>query len=138
LANGASYALGPAGAWMASSIPLIITLHVLAFGGIFYVNLRGFQLGKWITGSAGLLTILVYALLIALLMSGVWKGRAFTHRPFALAWPGVSLLSVNLFSKIAFSALNGFDQVAVFAGESRHAGRNIARSVWIAGPVIAG
>jgi amino acid transporter len=57
--------------------------------------------------------------------------------PFAMAVPAVSLLTVNLFSKIAFNALSGFEQVAIFAGECHTPERNIARSVWIAGPGIA-
>jgi amino acid transporter len=44
---------------------------------------------------------------------------------------------VNLFSKIAFNALSGFEQVAIFAGECHTPERNIARSVWIAAPGIA-
>jgi amino acid transporter len=44
---------------------------------------------------------------------------------------------MNLFSKIAFNALTGLEQVAVFAGETRDAGRTILRSAWIAAPVIA-
>jgi len=44
---------------------------------------------------------------------------------------------VNLFSKIAFNGLSGLEQVAVFAGETRDAGRTILRSAWIAAPIIA-
>lgn len=137
LANGIGYTLGPAGSWMTSSKPLIVGLHLVGFAAVFFVNVRGFRVGRWITGSASGLTIAVYALLIGLVITEAVQGRTRDHPPFALAWPGVSLLGVNLFSKIAFSALSGFDQVAVFAGECRDAGRNIARSVWIAGPLIA-
>ena len=42
---------------------------------------------------------------------------------------------MNLFSKIAFNALSGLEQVAVFAGETRNPGRAIMRSAWIAAPV---
>jgi amino acid transporter len=51
--------------------------------------------------------------------------------------PVLTLLSVNLFSKIAFQGLSGLEQVAVFAGETRDAGRTIMRSAWIAAPMIA-
>ena len=57
--------------------------------------------------------------------------------PFSLAMPVLTLMSMNLFSKIAFNALTGLEQVAVFAGETRDAGRTIMRSAWIAAPVIA-
>jgi amino acid transporter len=51
--------------------------------------------------------------------------------------PALTLFSVNIFTKIAFNALTGLEQVAVFAGETRDAGRTIMRSAWIAAPVIA-
>ena len=58
------------------------------------------------------------------------------QKPFGLALPAVTLLSINLFSKVAFNALTGLEQVAVFAGEIRNAGRAIVRSAWIAAPII--
>jgi amino acid transporter len=51
--------------------------------------------------------------------------------------PVITLLTVNLFSKIAFNSLSGLEQVAVFAGETRDAGKTIMWSAWIAAPVIA-
>jgi amino acid transporter len=44
---------------------------------------------------------------------------------------------VNILTKIAFNALTGLEQVAVFAGETRDAGRTIMLSAWIAAPAIA-
>jgi amino acid transporter len=44
---------------------------------------------------------------------------------------------MNLFTKIAFNALSGLEQVAVFAGETRYPSRAIMRSAWIAAPLIA-
>src|ERR1019366_6971398 len=51
--------------------------------------------------------------------------------------PALTLFSVNIFTKIAFNALSGLEQVAVFAGETRDAGKTIMRSAWIAAPLIA-
>jgi amino acid transporter len=51
--------------------------------------------------------------------------------------PVLTLFSVNILTKIAFNALTGLEQVAVFAGETRDAGRTIMLSAWIAAPVIA-
>ena len=59
------------------------------------------------------------------------------QRPFSLAMPVLTLFSVNILTKIAFNALTGLEQVAVFAGETRDAGRTIMLSAWIAAPVIA-
>jgi amino acid transporter len=51
--------------------------------------------------------------------------------------PAFTLLSLNVFTKISLNALSGLEQVAVFAGETRNAGRTILRSAWIAAPIIA-
>ena len=59
------------------------------------------------------------------------------HPVASLAIPALSLMTINLFSKMAFNALSGFEQVAIFAGECHTPERNIARSVWIAAPGIA-
>jgi amino acid transporter len=45
-------------------------------------------------------------------------------------------LTLNLYIKVAFNALSGLEQVAVFAGETRNAGRTIMLSAWIAAPAI--
>jgi len=49
----------------------------------------------------------------------------------------ISLLSLNLFSKMALNGLTGLEQIAVFAGETRDAARAIWKSAWIAAPIIA-
>jgi amino acid transporter len=38
---------------------------------------------------------------------------------------------------MTFGALSGFEQIAIFAGESRSPGRNLARSIFFTAPVIA-
>jgi len=65
------------------------------------------------------------------------RGQPTAQPVFSPVWPALSLMTVNLFSKMAFNALSGFEQVAIFAGECHTPERNIARSVWIAGPGIA-
>jgi amino acid transporter len=46
------------------------------------------------------------------------------------------VLSFNIFAKMGFGALGGFEYVAIHAGECRSPERTIARSVWLAAPVI--
>ena len=79
---------------------------------------------------------------LSLLMIGLLLLRWLRREPMAgptltFAWPALTLASVNLFSKVSFNALSGFEQVAIFAGECKTPERNIARSVWIAAPLIA-
>src|ERR1019366_962270 len=100
-------------------------------------NVRGLHLARWITSTGGALVIALYALIIGLLAVRLWRGEPLAQPTLTLAFPGLTLMTVNLFSKIAFNALSGFEQVAIFAGECPTPERNIARSVWIAGPGIA-
>jgi len=137
VANSLSYLFGPRGAWMSSSKPLILVCSVVFFALVYAVNFRGLHLARWVTGAGGALVLGLYLLIAGLLLTRLLRGQPMAQQPFALALPAMSLVSVNLFSKIAFNALSGFEQVAVFAGECHTPERNIARSVWIAGPGIA-
>jgi amino acid transporter len=49
----------------------------------------------------------------------------------------ISVMSLNLLGKMGFGALGGFEYVAIHAGECHSPVRTIARSVVVAGPVIA-
>lgn len=137
VANSLSYLLGPDAAWMTSHKPLILGLNVAFFAIVFWVNVRGLHLARWITSTGGALVIALYALIIGLLALRLWRGEPLAQPTVTLAFPALTLMTVNLFSKIAFNALSGFEQVAIFAGECHTPERNIARSVWIAGPGIA-
>jgi amino acid transporter len=140
-ASSMAYALGPSAAWMADSHALIATLNIVLFGLILLVNIPGFQVGRWIAHFGTAVTVLVIVLLAALIFIHPHATRLHPHHspqaPFSAAFPTLTLLSVNLFSKLAFNGLTGLEQVAVFAGETRHAARAILRSAWIAAPAIA-
>jgi len=135
--NSLSYLLGPGAAWMPASKPLILACNLGFFAIVLWINVRGLHLARWITSSGGALVIALYGLIVALLVVRLMKGEPLAQAPLALELPALTLLTVNLFSKIAFNALSGFEQVAIFAGECHTPERNIARSVWIAGPGIA-
>jgi amino acid transporter len=67
----------------------------------------------------------------------VWRGTLTHYNPLPLALPPFTLFSLSVFSKMTFGALSGFELVAVFAGESRDPGRNLARSILFTAPLIA-
>jgi amino acid transporter len=140
-ATSLSYGLGPSAAWMEDSHTLIAGLTVGLFLAILLVNVPGFGIGRWVSHFGTAATVLVTLLLMALLFVHPHANRSHPHvspqAPFSLAMPALTLLSVNLFTKIAFNALSGLEQVAVFAGEIRNAGKTIMRSAWIAAPIIA-
>ena len=140
-ATSLSYGLGPRAAWMEENHSLILWLSVGVFLLVLPVNLPGFKIGRWVAHFGTAVTVLVTLLLVALLFWHPHASAAHPHvdpqAPFSMAMPVITLFSVNLFSKIAFNSLSGLEQVAVFAGETRDAGRTILRSAWIAAPIIA-
>jgi amino acid transporter len=140
-ASALSYALGPDAAWIAESRPFILTLNVVIFASIFVVSVFGLSLGRWISHFGTAATLLVVGLLILLLVVPPHAASGRPHvapqRPFSLSFPVLTLVSLNLFSKIAFNGFTALEQVAVFAGETRDAARSILNSAWLAAPIIA-
>jgi amino acid transporter len=140
-ATSLSYALGPRAAWIADSHSVITGLNFGIFALILLVNIPGLRTGRWIAHFGTGVTLLVIALLAVLLFVHPHTTRAHPHispqRPFSLAFPVLTLMSLNLFSKLTFNGLTGLEQVAVFAGETRNAARTILRSAWVAAPGIA-
>jgi amino acid transporter len=140
-ATSLTYGLGPRAAWMEDSHSLIAALTIGLFAVILLVNIPGFDIGRWVAHFGTTITVLVTALMMGLLFIHPHATAAHPHlspqAPFSLAIPALTLFSVNIFTKIAFNALSGLEQVAVFAGETRDAGRTIMRSAWIAAPIIA-
>jgi amino acid transporter len=140
-ATSLSYGLGPRAAWMEGNHGLILGLSVTIFLVILLVNLQGFGIGRWVSRFGATVTVLVSLLLMGLLFLHPHASAMHPHvdpqAPFSFAMPVLTLFSMNLFSKIAFNALTGLEMVAVFAGETRDAGRTILRSAWIAAPIVA-
>jgi len=140
-ATSISYGLGPRAAWIEESHTLIAGLTIALFIVILFVNLPGFGIGRWVSHFGTAVTVLVTVLLMGLLFYHPHASAAHPHvdpqAPFSFGKPVLTLMSLNLFTKIAFNGLSGLEQVAVFAGETRNAGRAIMRSAWIAAPIIA-
>jgi amino acid transporter len=140
-ATSLSYGLGSRAAWMEENHELILGLGVGLFLLILLVNLPGFGIGRWVSHFGTAVMVLVTLLMMGLLFVHPHASAAHPHvnpqAPFRFAMPALTLFSVNIFTKIAFNALTGLEQVAVFAGETRDAGRTILRSAWIAAPIIA-
>jgi amino acid transporter len=140
-ATSISYGLGPRAAWIEDNHALIAAFTVVLFLLILFVNLPGFGIGRWVSHFGTAVTVLVTLLLMGLLFYHPHSSAAHPHinpqAPFSFGRPVITLMSINLFTKIAFNGLSGLEQVAVFAGETRNPGRAILRSAWIAAPIIA-
>ena len=132
-----SYALGPDAAWLAGQKWVIITASFVIIGALVAVSTIGLGVGKWVHNAGGIMMIIIFIALVALPILNWMRGTITEYRPFAIAAPTFSLLSLNILGKLGFGALGGFEYVAILAGECRDPVRTINRSVIIAAPIIA-
>ncbi len=131
-----SYAF-PRAEWIASDRRVLVVASVSLIALMMLIARLGLSVGKWVSNAGGIITVLVIGVVIALPFVYVWRGRLPSYHPLPLMLPPLTLFSLSVFSKMTFGALTGFEYVAVFAGESRDPGRNLARSILFTAPLIA-
>ena len=130
------YILGDRGTALTSHSGFVLAANVVVIGALVAVTVAGLNIGKWVHKAGGALMLGTFALLVALPWLNVWNGSLAAFRPLSAAMPAMTLLSVNIFAKMGFGALGGFEYVAIHAGECHSPERTIARSVWLAAPII--
>jgi amino acid transporter len=84
-----------------------------------------------------LLPFVALGVLILLPLFRPMPGTDPAYHPLPLVRPGLTLISLSVFTKMTFGALCGFEFVAIFAGECRNPARTLARSILFAAPIIA-
>jgi amino acid transporter len=137
VANAVVYAIGPSAQWLSGNKVYIGAVTGLLMGTLIVVSILGLGVSKWVHNAGAVLLMAAFALLLVLPVINVARGTLREYHPLAMTAPSFSLLSLNIFGKLAVGALSGFEYVAVLAGEARDAKRTIGRSVIIAAPVIA-
>jgi len=138
IATNLSYLLAPYAPAVTSAPWYTLVVSVASIVLLTVVSLLGLRVGKWFQNIGGAAQILTFAGLIAVPFIAVHhEPGAAGYHPFAIRLPTVSLLSVNIFGKMALGAFSGFEYVAILAGECRDPARTIGRSVILATPVIA-
>ena len=137
LSTNLAYAFGPAYTWMSSDKLFITAVTCLLVLGLTVVTTLGLGLGKWIQNAGGVAQLITFAVLLAMPLLCFRKGGLAHYHPLAVAFPAVSLFSLNVFGKMAMGAFSGFEYVAILAGECKQPARTIGRSVILAAPVIA-
>ncbi|HLI76166.1 MAG TPA: APC family permease, partial [Acidobacteriaceae bacterium] len=130
-----SYMLGPRAAGLpenkfAVSVLLGAFLLLLAWSAR-----RGLGLGKWIHNVSSLAMMATFCLLI---VSPLWAwahGAHLHYVPFAFHLPAHDPTSLSLLGQVLFAA-SGLEYIAIMAGETHAANRDIGRSVLIASPIV--
>jgi len=131
-----NYIIGPAGEWLTSSKWFIGLVSTATIGALVLITTVGLGIGKWIHKAGGVLMLVTFAALLILPLLNRSAGTITEYHPIATELPALSLLSLNLFGKLGFGALGGFEYVAIHAGECRDPVRAITRSVWLSAPII--
>ena len=136
-----AYLIGPRAVWLPESHAASLAIVGGIIAAITVAAIYGLEIGKWIHNIGGAAMIVLFAGLILLpvwaLVNGHLRNQVDTEGlGLALALPTRSLRSLALFGQMLVGALSGLEYTAIFAGESRQPERNIARSVWIASPII--
>ena len=129
--------MGTQAAWIQESKLVVSLISCVLMISLVAIAVRGLSLGKWLHNAGGMIMIVTYGALIVLPFLSLARGELKEYHPLALAVPTLSLLSINIFSKMAVGAMSGFEYVAILAGECRSPARTIGRSVLVAAPIIA-
>jgi amino acid transporter len=137
IANALIYAIGPSAQWLSGHRAFIGAITGILIGGLVVTSILGLRVSKWIHNIGAVLLLVAFVLLILLPVINVARGTLHAYHPLAVTAPALTLFNLNILGKLAVGGLSGFEYVAVLAGETRNASRNIARSVIIAAPIIA-
>ena len=130
-----SYMLGPRAAGLPENKLLVAALLAAVLLLLAWTARRGLGLGKWIHNVSGAGMIAVFALLI---VSPLWAwshGAHLHYAPLEFHMPARDPTSLSLLGQVLFAA-SGLEYIAIMAGETHAANRDIGRSVLIASPII--
>jgi len=131
-----NYVFSPERAGWTADGRVIVLANVLILSALVLVTIAGLNIGKWVHKGGAVLMLATFAMLVALPWLNLARGTLPAYHPLATAMPAMTILSFNIFAKMGFGALGGFEYVAIHAGECRSPEKTIARSVWVAAPII--
>jgi amino acid transporter len=137
VANTLVYVLGPHWLWLADNKWYDAGVTVALIVGLMLVGTGGLRVGKWVHNAGGAMQLIVFGALIAMPYFALRRGTIASYHPLAATLPAASVLSLNIFGKMAVGALSGLESVAILAGECRNPLRSIRGSVILATPLIA-
>ncbi len=130
-----AYFLGPHYATLPDNKPLVAAMLTLYLLLLAWTARRGLAFGKWIHNGSGLAMLTVFGFLI---VSPLWAwlhGAHLHYAPLSFHLPARDSTSLSLLGQTLFAA-SGLEYIAIMAGETHAAYRDIGRSVLIASPII--
>lgn len=130
-----SFMLGPRGVGLPENRPFVAVLLTVYLLLLAWSARRGLALGKWIHNFSSAAMMLVFALLIVSPLWAVLHGQRLHYAPFAFHLPAHDPTSLSLLGQVLFAA-SGLEYIAIMAGETHAAHRDIGRSIVIASPII--
>jgi amino acid transporter len=131
------YIIGPGSQWLTSNKLFIGIVNLAIIGALVLLAGIGLGVGKWIHKAGAGLMLITFAAILILPLLNMANGSLAEYHPLQIETPVLSLMTLNLFGKMGFGALGGFEYVAIHAGECRDPVRSISRSVIVAAPIIA-
>jgi glutamate:GABA antiporter len=136
VASNTAYLLGPSLAAFTATNTYTALVTVLVLAGTVVVATLGLRVGKWVQSLGGVAQLAAFAALIVAPLVALRRGVVVDPHPIRLVMPVMSVLTLNIFGKMAMGALSGLEYVAIMAGETKDPARAIRRSVLIATPII--
>ena len=130
-----SYMIGPRAAGLPDNRIAVASLLAVVLLLLAWTARRGLSLGKWIHNASGAAMLTVFALLI---VSPLWAwahGAHLHYAPVAFHLPARDPTSLSLLGQTLFAAA-GLEYIAIMAGETHAANREIGRSVIVASPIV--
>jgi amino acid transporter len=137
IATNLGYLIGPMGASFVSEWWYTAIVSAVSIMALTFVSLFGVRISKWLQNIGGTTQLLMFGALILVPFIALRRGTAGSYHPVTVAMPAVTLLSLNIFGKLAVGALSGFEYVAILAGECKNPARSIGRATIVAVPIIA-
>ena len=137
VANALIYAIGPSAQFLSENKPFMGAVSGVLLGVIVVTSILGLRTSKWVHNAGGVMLLIAFGILVSLPLINVAGGTLREYHPLEMTAPALTLLNLNIFGRLAVGGLSGFEYVAVLAGETKNARRNIALSVIIAAPIIA-
>ena len=137
IATNISYMVGESGAALRDADWYTPLVCMVTLAGVTAVSLLGLKVAKWLQNIGATAHILMFGALILVPYIALQRGVLAEYHPLDATAPAVTLLSLNIFGKMALGALSGFEYVAILAGECKSPAHTISRSVVVAVPAIA-